>query len=135
MVRLISIAAALFHDCSSQHLSCCCLKPNPAPLQILIASLALLSTTVLVRTHPSLSTYDSEQSSSQPKVAKMFQCSNQPRGCRGRCNSVGGKCPDCSSLRLRHQQRPVHNQSKLAQPVNYQRSLSSTQTHPVQRQI
>lgn len=55
----------------------------------------------------------------------MFQCTNQPRGCRGRCNTLGGKCKDCSSLRLKHGHRPVQYQSKLAQPVNYQRSLAS----------
>lgn len=32
---------------------------------------------------------------SSPSPSKMFSCSNQPRGCRGRCDSVGGKCKEC----------------------------------------
>lgn len=27
--------------------------------------------------------------------ATMFSCSNQPRGCRGRCDTAGGKCAEC----------------------------------------
>lgn len=26
----------------------------------------------------------------------MYSCANYPRGCRGRCNTLGGKCTDCT---------------------------------------
>jgi hypothetical protein len=31
-----------------------------------------------------------------PPNPKMYSCANQPRGCRGRVNSQGAKCKDCS---------------------------------------
>ena len=30
-----------------------------------------------------------------PAASTMFSCSNQPRGCRGRCDTAGGKCAEC----------------------------------------
>ena len=35
-------------------------------------------------------------------IDTMFSCSNQPRGCRGRCDSVGGKCRECKASLLFH---------------------------------
>ncbi|KAF4206677.1 hypothetical protein CNMCM8980_007081 [Aspergillus fumigatiaffinis] len=52
----------------------------------------------------------------------MFSCANYPRGCRGRANIDGGKCPDCVSLKLR---RPSALSSPLAQPRDYRRALPS----------
>jgi len=31
----------------------------------------------------------------------MYSCVNQPRGCRGRCNSLGGRCESCRQLNLK----------------------------------
>ncbi|KAI5796240.1 hypothetical protein DFH27DRAFT_484174 [Peziza echinospora] len=31
----------------------------------------------------------------------MYSCVNQPRGCRGRVNSPGGRCDSCRQLNLR----------------------------------
>ncbi|PKY06187.1 hypothetical protein P168DRAFT_316207 [Aspergillus campestris IBT 28561] len=50
----------------------------------------------------------------------MYSCANYPRGCRGRANIDGGKCPDCTTLKLR---RP--SASPLAQPRDYRRALPS----------
>ncbi|KAF1965675.1 hypothetical protein BU23DRAFT_488842 [Bimuria novae-zelandiae CBS 107.79] len=30
----------------------------------------------------------------------MFSCVNYERGCRGRCNAVGGRCDSCVTLNL-----------------------------------
>ncbi|OJJ58283.1 hypothetical protein ASPSYDRAFT_1045764 [Aspergillus sydowii CBS 593.65] len=51
----------------------------------------------------------------------MFSCANYPRGCRGRVNISGGKCPDCVQLNLR---RPASS-SPFAQPRDYRRVLPS----------
>ncbi|OJJ48240.1 hypothetical protein ASPZODRAFT_14388 [Penicilliopsis zonata CBS 506.65] len=53
----------------------------------------------------------------------MYSCSNYPRGCRGRVNIQGGKCPDCIQLKLR---RPSSlSSSPFAQPRDYRRALPS----------
>ncbi|RPB05052.1 hypothetical protein L873DRAFT_1664095 [Choiromyces venosus 120613-1] len=31
----------------------------------------------------------------------MYSCVNQPRGCRGRVNTLGGRCDSCRQLNLR----------------------------------
>ncbi|KAF8429105.1 hypothetical protein EV426DRAFT_208789 [Tirmania nivea] len=31
----------------------------------------------------------------------MYSCVNQPRGCRGRVNTPGGRCDSCRQLNLR----------------------------------
>ncbi|PWW78944.1 hypothetical protein C7212DRAFT_167308 [Tuber magnatum] len=31
----------------------------------------------------------------------MYSCVNQPRGCRGRVNTFGGRCDSCRQLNLR----------------------------------
>ncbi|PYH80474.1 hypothetical protein BO82DRAFT_403263 [Aspergillus uvarum CBS 121591] len=51
----------------------------------------------------------------------MFSCANYPRGCRGRVNINGGKCPDCVQLKLRH----PRSTSPFAQPRDYRRALPS----------
>ncbi|KAH6864986.1 hypothetical protein BKA58DRAFT_462494 [Alternaria rosae] len=37
---------------------------------------------------------------SQPHQATMFSCANYERGCRGRCNSMNGRCDSCHTLNL-----------------------------------
>ncbi|KAH8433254.1 hypothetical protein N8T08_009999 [Aspergillus melleus] len=51
----------------------------------------------------------------------MYSCANYPRGCRGRVNIQGGKCPDCVQLKLRRPTSP----SPFAQPRDYRRALPS----------
>jgi hypothetical protein len=67
----------------------------------------------------------------------MYSCVNQPRGCRGRVNSQGAKCKDCS-VRCRtnvavysgsdltfsqmyNYRKPSSHTSVFSQPVNYRR--------------
>ncbi|RPA81893.1 hypothetical protein BJ508DRAFT_325915 [Ascobolus immersus RN42] len=33
----------------------------------------------------------------------MYSCINQPRGCRGRVNTSGGRCESCRQLNLKKQ--------------------------------
>jgi hypothetical protein len=72
-----------------------------------------------------------------PPDPKMYSCANQPRGCRGRVNSQGAKCKDCS-VRCRtmllcipvsgltfsqmyNYRKPSSHTSVFSQPVNYRR--------------
>ena len=51
--------------------------------------------------------YQSLANSHQP--TNMFSCANQPRGCRGRCDSVGGKCRECRVRSSQFQHRLTSN--------------------------
>lgn len=49
---------------------------------------------------PTIPAYLACRSGRNPKSSRqvctdMFQCSNQPRGCRGRCDTLGGRCHEC----------------------------------------
>lgn len=75
----------------------------------------------------------------------MFSCSNQPRGCRGRCDMAGGRCRECTvrrsykcmtsrslltilvqmyNFKNRSNSSPLNYKSKLSQPVNIKSSNS-----------
>ncbi|OQV03932.1 hypothetical protein CLAIMM_08902 [Cladophialophora immunda] len=55
----------------------------------------------------------------------MFSCSNQPRGCRGRCDTAGGKCAECRMYNFRSRpSRPFR--SVLTQPLNVRSGLLTT---------
>ncbi|CRG87171.1 hypothetical protein PISL3812_04188 [Talaromyces islandicus] len=52
----------------------------------------------------------------------MYSCANYPRGCRGRCNTQGGKCNDCTVLNLR---RPNNSFSPFVPTRDLRRPVRS----------
>ena len=67
-----------------------------------------------------------ESPPSRPAIHKMFQCRNQPRGCRGRVNQSGSRCRDCSMYN--YSQPCRHHQSALAQQsTSYQSRLFNSE--------